>query len=545
MGRFVDSTDGNTEETALTIANTDIKLWKTGATTLASKNSGGATHMANGEYYCVLDATDSDTIGPMKVTVHVAGALAVQVWCCVLDEAVYDAMFGTAAPLVAGSNAATTFASLTCTGKLLVSDGFEINAATADRHGLSITGNGAGNGAVITSGSGATSSGLRVIAASTNGNGIHSTGSGTADGFHGEGGPTGYGAHFVGGSTSGAGFRVEAAAGNSNGMELVGKGTGDGINSTGGTTGRGANLIGGSTSGAGFRCVGSAGNANGFEAVGQGSGDGMHTTGGATGDGLEAVGGSTSGDGIKGTVTSGAPIRGDQVGNITGSLSGSAGSVTGAVGSVAAGGITSASFAAGAIDATAIATDAIGANELAASAIAEIAGGVWDLATAGHTTSGTFGAAMVAAGAAGDPWSTSLPAAYGAGTAGFIVGTNIDALISSRTKPADTQAAVTLVTTCTNLTNAPTAGDLTAAMKASVNAEVVDALAVDTYAEPASVPAATSSLKDKLGWLFTLLRNKRTQTATTETLRNDGDSGNIGTSAKSDDGSTLTRGEWA
>lgn len=47
-------------------------------------------------------------------------------------------------------------------------------------------------------------------------------------------------------------------------------------------------------------------------------------------------------------------------------------------------------------------------------------------------------------------------------------GANVDTTISSRTKPADTQAAVTLVTTTTNLTNAPTAGDLTATMKTSV-----------------------------------------------------------------------------
>src|SRR6185369_4703244 len=34
-------------------------------------------------------------------------------------------------------------------------------------------------------------------------------------------------------------------------------------------------------------------------------------------------------------------------------------------------------------------------------------------------------------GAAGDPWSTAIPGAYGAGTAGFIVGTLLDAAISS------------------------------------------------------------------------------------------------------------------
>jgi hypothetical protein len=90
LGYFVDSTDGNTEETALTIANTDIKLWKTGATTLANKNSGGATHIANGLYYATLDATDTDTIGPLVIFVHVSGALAVRLPCVVLDEPVYD-----------------------------------------------------------------------------------------------------------------------------------------------------------------------------------------------------------------------------------------------------------------------------------------------------------------------------------------------------------------------------------------------------------------------------------------------------------------------
>ncbi|MBP6514028.1 MAG: hypothetical protein KA224_02540, partial [Steroidobacteraceae bacterium] len=53
---------------------------------------------------------------------------------------------------------------------------------------------------------------------------------------------------------------------------------------------------------------------------------------------------------------------------------------------------------------------------------AAIADAVWDEAIAGHLTSGTTGAALNAAGSAGDPWSTALPGAYGAGTAGYIVG---------------------------------------------------------------------------------------------------------------------------
>ncbi len=56
---------------------------------------------------------------------------------------------------------------------------------------------------------------------------------------------------------------------------------------------------------------------------------------------------------------------------------------------------------------------------------AVIAAAVWDLATSGHTTAGTFGAAMTAAASAGDPWGTFLPGAYAPGTAGHIVGTAI------------------------------------------------------------------------------------------------------------------------
>ena len=92
LGYFVDSTDGNTEETALTIANTDIKVWKTGATTLASKNSGGATHISNGIYYAVLDATDTDTLGPMVIFVHMTGALTVRLECLVVTAAAYDVL---------------------------------------------------------------------------------------------------------------------------------------------------------------------------------------------------------------------------------------------------------------------------------------------------------------------------------------------------------------------------------------------------------------------------------------------------------------------
>ena len=81
MGPFLDDTDGKTPETGLTIANTDIKVWKDGATALVNKNSGGAVHMAGGVYYTTLDATDTSTIGSLVIYVHVAGALPIMVEC--------------------------------------------------------------------------------------------------------------------------------------------------------------------------------------------------------------------------------------------------------------------------------------------------------------------------------------------------------------------------------------------------------------------------------------------------------------------------------
>ena len=103
------------------------------------------------------------------------------------------------------------------------------------------------------------------------------------------------------------------------------------------------------------------------------------------------------------------------------------GSVTGSVGSVAANGITAAS-----LDPT---------------AGAEIADAVWDEALAGHLTAGSTGAALNAAGAAGDPWTTLLPGVYGAGTAGFIVGTTLDATVSSRATQVSVDAVAGFVDT--------------------------------------------------------------------------------------------------
>jgi len=93
LGIFVDSADGNSERGNLAIADTDIKLWKNGATSLVS-GSAGAIYMSNGIYSTVLGAADTDTIGPLVIFVHVSGALPVRLECEVYHANVYDSLYG-------------------------------------------------------------------------------------------------------------------------------------------------------------------------------------------------------------------------------------------------------------------------------------------------------------------------------------------------------------------------------------------------------------------------------------------------------------------
>lgn len=64
---------------------------------------------------------------------------------------------------------------------------------------------------------------------------------------------------------------------------------------------------------------------------------------------------------------------------------------------------------------------------------AAIADQVWTETLADHSgSSGSTAEALNAAGSAGDPWTTPLPGSYSSGQAGYIIGNQIDAAISSR-----------------------------------------------------------------------------------------------------------------
>jgi hypothetical protein len=73
-----------------------VKLMKNGGTS-ANKNSGGGTHLVNGVYALTFDATDTATVGELSGSIVVAGAAPVYFKFWVLEEAIYDSLFGAAA----------------------------------------------------------------------------------------------------------------------------------------------------------------------------------------------------------------------------------------------------------------------------------------------------------------------------------------------------------------------------------------------------------------------------------------------------------------
>lgn len=97
LGPFVDSGDGVTPETALTISQADIRLSKNGGAFAQTNNATGATHMENGNYSVPLDTTDTGTLGRLRVAVYESGALPTWQDFMILPANIYDS-------IVAGSD---------------------------------------------------------------------------------------------------------------------------------------------------------------------------------------------------------------------------------------------------------------------------------------------------------------------------------------------------------------------------------------------------------------------------------------------------------
>lgn len=315
-------------------------------------------------------------------------------------------------------------------------------------------------------------------------------------------------------NSAGSALIASSTGSNGHGAVLSGNGSGEGLKATGGATGNGAEFNGGATSGNGLNiqadndsaleiysaAVGDAvniysedghgmaiiGDGTGKDALrleGNGSGAGLMAIGGTTGPGMRAAGGSASGAGMELTGTGGsADLDADITGNVTGNLSGSVGSVTGNVGGSVA--------------------SVVGAVGSVTGAVGSVTGNV------GGNVVGTVASVVGAVG--------SVTGNIGGNLAGDVFG-NVPVV----------EAAIAAL------------NNLSAAQ---VNAEVLDVLNVDTFAEPTGVPPATASLQRKISQVYMALRNGVTVTATDKTFLDDGGVGEF-KKALSDDGTVYTEGE--
>ena len=102
IGPFLDSLDGITAETALTITQPDVRLKKNNANWAQKNAAQTLSHEENGFYEVTLDATDTNTVGLLRLAVFESGAAPVWEDFQVLEEVVYDGFYEAAAPGFAG-----------------------------------------------------------------------------------------------------------------------------------------------------------------------------------------------------------------------------------------------------------------------------------------------------------------------------------------------------------------------------------------------------------------------------------------------------------
>lgn len=206
----------------------------------------------------------------------------------------------------------------------------------------------------------------------------------------------------------------------------------------------------------------------------------------------------------------------------------------------------------------------------------DIADAVWDEAQADHVTAGSFGEVATEVAAILVDTGTTLDgkldtidsnvdailvdtAEIGAAGAGLTeaggTGDHLTAIPWNAAWDAEVQSEAT---DALNAYDPPTRAELTSDIgtvttalsglndlsAAEVNAEVVDVLNTDTYAEPGQgAPGATITLAAKIGYLYKAWRNRSTQTATEYALYADDATTKDQEAAVSDNGTTLDRGE--
>lgn len=135
FGPFLDSTDGVTPETALTIAQADMQLSKDGALFAQKNAAGNATHDTDGWYSTTLDATDTATNGELLMQVNVSGALPVWARYYVVPAATYDALTTNGLNNVAATDIVSAGAITTLSGAVVNVDTVDVCTTNTDMRG--------------------------------------------------------------------------------------------------------------------------------------------------------------------------------------------------------------------------------------------------------------------------------------------------------------------------------------------------------------------------------------------------------------------------
>lgn len=92
LGPFLDSTDGVTAETTLTLSQADILLSKNFGAFAQKNDSSSATHDSAGWYGVPLNTTDTATLGPLQIHCNESGALPVWDHYTVVPAHVYNGL---------------------------------------------------------------------------------------------------------------------------------------------------------------------------------------------------------------------------------------------------------------------------------------------------------------------------------------------------------------------------------------------------------------------------------------------------------------------
>ena len=373
LGPFVDDTDFKTPETALTIANTDIKLVVNGGVS-ANKNSGGATHRVNGVYGVTFDATDTATVGEMEVSVSVAGALIVFDKFTILEEAVYDALFASAAPGYLQPTTAGRTLDVTATGAAGIDWANVEGQATAVNLSATTT-NLVNTATTVTNQLTAAAIATGVWQDATAGD-------------------------FTAASSIGKALYISNIAPGANGGHMI-AGSNAGTTTFGALTVTGATTLTGNVSmAAGLNITQSSANTSALIVTGNGTGHGAVITSGSglTGDGVQVTSAATNGNGLKLTKTgTGVALASPttdivlaKTTNITGfndiaaTAVVSGGAITTSGGAVST--VTTVTTATNVTTVNGLAADVITSTALAASAVTEIQTGLSTLDAAGVRT---------------------------------------------------------------------------------------------------------------------------------------------------------------